>query len=138
MEIFGSNILKEVDRMILELKNGQQINVIRILGGPRVVEGVERDTLSIEVDPSIMDIEDLRTIFSSKHETEKLYTYIQENGSERKALIGTGYTILLSTRTENRKVKYPPGEIHEDAYEEINVVNLAQMTYSEYQSFSLE
>lgn len=120
---------------ILELLDGQQIEVVRILGGPRLINGVMRDTLSIEVDPSTMSLDELASIFKDSSKTNHLFTYIDENDSKVKVEIGEGYDIFVSAHLEHRKVDRVPGKIAPDQYEDIIVVNIAQLTYDEYQDF---
>ena len=122
--------------MILELNDSTQLEVIRILGGPRIINGITRDTLSIEIDPSYMDLKELTSIFNNPDKTNHLYSYMNyENESNVKTLIAEGYNIFISSRTETRKVDKMPGFISQDEFENIHVINIAQLTYEEYQLY---
>ena len=123
--------------MTLEFLDGTQLEVIRIFGGPRMINGISRDTLSIEVDPSEATIEELRNLFSDSSKTNNLFLYLsnEANTTETKSLVAEGYNILVSCRKETRKIDRMPGMISRDEYEDINIVNISQLTYDEYQQF---
>jgi hypothetical protein len=123
--------------MLLELNDGMQLNPIAIFGGPRLVDGVLRDTLRIEFEQTGLNTTVLRSIFTDSNKTMHLYTYnddIDEDGNvvEVKTEVGEGYCIFVSVSDETRKIMHPPGKILPDVYEDIFVVNIAQMTYDEY------
>ena len=120
--------------MVLEFLDGTQLEVKAIFGGPRLIMGVMRDVLRIEVDPNTIGFADLRAMFKENPNTRMLYTYVEEDGipdPERK-LIGEGYMIFVSISDEERKVTVPPGVMAPDQKEEIFVVQIAQQTYAEY------
>ncbi len=125
--------------MILEFEDGQQITVKAILGGPRLVDGVMRDVLRVEIDPETMAFRDVKTLFTQPSKTNHLYTYGEEpdeNGDPvvKKILSGEGYNHFVSISEERRRVIYPPGRIRPPEYEEIIAVCVAQMTYEEYKA----
>lgn len=123
--------------MKLEFLDGTQLEVINIFGGPRLVMGVMRDTLRIEVSPNTIDFKDLKTLFKDNPATALLYCYtetVDESGNNitEKNEIGEGYSIFVSVSDEERKVAAPPGRLAPDEIEEVFVVTIAQMTYQEY------
>lgn len=125
----------EHESMILEFANGSKINVMTIIGGPVNLNGITRDVLTIEVDPSVVPIDNLKRIFANTSNLAHLYTYEDsedESVADTKIEIGEGYTILISVEEITRKVNKFPGKIVEDTYETINLVTIAQMTYEEW------
>lgn len=123
--------------MILEFLDKSQIEIIAIFGSPKLVMGVMRDTLNIEVSPSSISFEDLKSHFKDNPKTGTLYTYgetTDETGNivTGKITIGEGYNIFVSITDENRKAPSPPGRLVPDKIEEVYVVSIAQMTYQEH------
>lgn len=123
--------------MILEFVDGTQIEVEAIFGGPRLINGVMRDTLRIEVSPNTIGFDDLKSLFKNNPATSMLYSYtnnIDEEGNAitEKNTIGEGYNIFVSISDETRKVVTPPGMLLPDKLEDIFIVTIAQMTYQEY------
>lgn len=123
--------------MILEFVDGTQIEVEAIFGGPRLINGVMRDTLRIEVSPDTIGFDDLKSLFKNNPATSMLYSYtnnIDEEGNTitEKNTIGEGYNIFVSISDETRKVVTPPGMLLPDKLEDIFIVTIAQMTYQEY------
>lgn len=116
--------------MLLEFGNGTQLEVDNIIGGPRLVMGVLRDTLRIEVYPHVMEFKELKSLFEQGDGT--FYTTEEVDGEVQKVMIGEGYTILVAVSDEKRKVGTPPGRLLPDQYEEIYVVTIAQETYQEH------
>lgn len=127
--------------MILEFLDGSKIDVNAIFGGPQLVNGVLRDTLRIEVDPTTISFNDLKSHFKDNPKTSMLYSYtdgLDDSGNpiEVKNEIGEGYNIFVSISDEERKKSTPPGRIQPDQMEEVFVVTIAQMTYQEYHGSS--
>ena len=121
--------------MLLKFADGSSIQVRDIFGGPRLVMGVMRDTLRIEVDPETISFEDLRNHFKNNPKTVKLYTEMpSEDGMSEPTVseIGEGYRIFISIAEEQKKVAAPPGKLVPEKYEDIYVVQIAQQTYEEY------
>lgn len=118
--------------MILEFLDGSKMEVLSIFGGPRLINGVMRDTLRIEISPSAVKFEELRECFKNNPKTAMLYTYTED--SDTKNNIGEGYQIFVSISDEERKIAVVPGKMVPDEYEEVYVVTIAQMTYQEYTS----
>lgn len=122
---------------IIELMDGSSISVKRVFGGPRIVDGVKRDVLRIEFDDSVED-QVIEKTFKNNKNAFKLYTYSDtptENGgtSSNKILMGTGYTIYLGIKVEEKTIPHKPGLLLPDIKETIKTVELAQITYEEYQ-----
>lgn len=120
--------------MTLEFANGTQLEVDAIFGGPRLVRGVMRDTLRIEVNPETIGFAELRAMFKDNPATSVLYSYVEDDGSPNpvRKQVGEGYSIFVSISDEERKVTTPPGVMAPDKIEEIYVVQIAQQTYEEY------
>lgn len=127
--------------MKLEFLDGSQIDVLTIIGGPRLIMGVMRDTLRIEVSPSSIGFDELKSHFKDNPKTGMLYTYTDVNDVDEdgnpittsvKNEIGEGYKIFVSISDEERKVTAPPGRLLPDQVEEVYIVTIAQMTYQEY------
>lgn len=124
--------------MILQFKDGTQLDVIGIFGGPRLIMGVMRDTLRIEVDPSSVTFDELKALFKNNPNTSTLYTYTETVDDNNRPIIkknevGEGYEIFVSISDEERRITPPPGKMAPDQIEEVYVVTVAQMTYQEYQ-----
>lgn len=125
------------ENMILEFKNGDQLQVMTIFGGPVTFDGITRDVLTIEIDNKTTTVDNLKHIFSNASNMTHLYTYedtFDENGDSIniKIEIGEGYTILLGIEEITRKVDHIPGKMLPDEYETIYIVTIAQMTYDEW------
>lgn len=123
--------------MKLEFLDGTQLEVTNIFGGPRLVMGVMRDTLRIEISPNTIEFKDLKVLFKDNPATVMLYCYtdtVDDSGNvvTEKNEIGEGYSIFVSVSDEERKVAAPPGRLAPDEIEEVFVVTIAQMTYQEY------
>lgn len=123
--------------MTLEFMDGTQLEVRDIYGGPRLVQGVMRDTLRIEVSPHVCGFDDLREMFMDNPNTRHLYTYVNNQDEDGKSItskveVGEGYLIFVSISDEIRKVPPIPGKMVPDETEEIYVVQIAQQTYAEY------
>lgn len=123
--------------MIIELMDGTQIkNVKNVYGGPKLIQGVVRDTLRIEIDGK-ESIKDLLDIFTNNPNTIKMYTYntkVNDDKSEslEKVLMGEGYTICVSIDRVTKNIPHQPGLLLPDKKEEIIEVMMAQLTYEEY------
>ena len=62
------------DSTILNDPN-DNINVRAIFGYPSIVNGIERDTLRIEINAGIYDLEEIKKMFNKKYVLIKLYAY---------------------------------------------------------------
>lgn len=125
--------------MKIEFLDGSQIDVITIFGGPRLINGVMRDTLNIEVSPETIGFEELKAHFNNNPKTSTLYSYTEEQTGDGIALqknkIGDGYNIFVSITDETRRQQTPPGVLAPDVMENVYIVTISQMTYQEYQDF---
>lgn len=125
--------------MILEFLDGSQLEVLNVFGSPRLVMGVMRDTLRIEVDPKTIGFDELKSKFKDNPQTKMLYTYLtvarndepDEDAPLEKVAVGEGYSIFVSISNEQRAITTPPGVLAPVEYEEIYAVTIAQMTYQE-------
>lgn len=121
--------------MVLEFNDTSRLEVLTIIGGPKLINGVLRDTLEIEVDPSTINFDELKRQFKEE-KVSKLYTYVDDVDEEGNAVqvrteIGEDYTIFVSISDEERKIVQPPGKVVPDQYEEVYIVTIAQITYAE-------
>ena len=119
--------------MILEFTDGSQLECLRIFGKPVTYNGIERDTLSIEISPDDTSLEHVRTYFLNPSNMEFIYS--RKSSDAVKETIGTGYMILVDSRTENRRVKHRPGEMVPETYQDVIIITIAQLTYQEYQDW---
>lgn len=127
--------------MILEFKDGTQLEVKAIFGGPRLVNGELRDTLRIEVDPNTIYFDDLKALFRLNENTDELYVYNNSSDAENdpvkgKTKIGDGYNIFVSITDEERLIAPPPGQLQPKRFEQVYIVSIAQMTYLEHEENS--
>ncbi len=123
--------------MTLEFMDGSQLKVRDVFGGPRLVMGVVRDVLRIEVDPSVIEFAALKAKFKDNPNARIIYTYVDDldkdgNPVKQKVEMGVGYTIFVSISDEQKKITPPPGKMAPDRIDEIYVVQIAQQTYEEY------
>lgn len=116
---------------IIEFADTTQIEVLRIFGGPRFINGYTRDTLSFEIDPSYLSLIEAKEIFQDTNKTNRIFVYEDDNKVE----IAEGYCLYVSTRIENRVKQYPPGKVRIPEYEDIIVANIAQLTPDEYRHY---
>jgi len=96
--------------MILEFNDGSQLEVLVIFGEAIVGDdGIERDALTIDVDPQTATIEELKTIFQDSNKTDHLYTYIDDGiNTNVRVEIGEGYNKFIYAINENKLVKQIP------------------------------
>lgn len=123
--------------MILEFLNGEQITVNAIFGGPKLISGVMRDTLRIEINPETISFDDLKSKFKDNSNLSKLYAYSESIDSEGnmnlvKTEIGEGYNIFISISDEERHIQQVPGKLAPAVTEEVYIVTIAQQTYEEF------
>lgn len=123
--------------MLLEFLDGSQLEVNEIFAGPKLVMGVMRDTLRIEIPPDKSTFNELLTKFKDVDNCRTLFTYtddIDENGNPVvvKNTIGEGYCIFVSVTYEERLVRCSPGVLLPDKTESLYIVTIAQMTFNEY------
>lgn len=119
--------------MYLEFNDGTQLECIRILGGPRSINGIVRDCLSIEVDPNDITHNELIAYFKDPTNLVHLYTRELAGSLSPRQEIGEGYMYAVDVRTESRKDTHAPGLMVPESYSNIRVLNIAQLTYEEYQ-----
>lgn len=124
--------------MKLEFADGRQIEVIAIYGGPRLIQGSMRDTLRIEVNPSLINFDNLKALFMDSDNLSTIYSITEstnETGDmvETKSEIGEGYTLFVSISDEVRNIAQIPGKLEPPTSEEIYTVTIAQETYAEHQ-----
>lgn len=123
--------------MIIELMDGTQIvNVRNVYGGPKLIDGVVRDTLRIEIDIS-ESIEDIENILFNNPNTMKMYTFntiINDDKSvtEEKVLMCEGYNIGVYIKKVEKVIPHKPGFLLPDEKIEIIEVMMAQLIYDEY------
>ena len=104
-----------------------------------MVQGVMRDTLRFEIDPTTTEFDKLKTYFKDRKRTDRLYLYNDPknvNGTDvvKKSLAGDGYNIFVSILDEERLVATPPGVLAKPQVEEVYTVTIAQETYDEHES----
>jgi hypothetical protein len=115
--------------MILEFKDGTQIEINSILGGPLLVFGSMRDCLMIEIDVNKYKFEELKQYFNNNTKTFIMYTY--ENNE--RIQIGKGYIKLVSISYEIRVVNNDIDPFSPPITEAVYIVKIAQLNYTEYQ-----
>lgn len=118
--------LRFADKSSIEIKN--------IFGSYKMINGVLRDTLRIEIDPSTTTFDELCSLFKNNPNLDTLFTVNElDDGSESVSTIGEGYNVFVSISNERIKTSTPePGKIEKPTYEDIFVVQIAQQTYEEY------
>jgi hypothetical protein len=112
--------------MILELKDGTQVIVNCIFGGPKKIDGKERDVLRIEIDPKQYTKSSLETLFKDNPNTDMLYTYSTNDAkeSDRKE-IGSGYNLFVSLQLESKHRLQVPGSTVTESTDSVYMVTLA-------------
>ena len=123
--------------MFLQFSDKSRIEVRNIFGGSKLVNGVLRDTLRIEIDPSVTNYDELCELFKDNPKTSVLNsitTQLDDDGNsiETVSPIGVGYTVFVSISNERIKKNPVPGQIEKPVYEDIFVVQISQQTYEEY------
>lgn len=122
--------------MKLRFMDGKEIDVLRIYGGPKLIDGIKRDVLRIEVDPDYILFDDLKRCFENNPNTMVMYTDSStvENGEPITELVelGVGYTKFISQTIENITIPHTPGKLEPDIVQKTYIVQIAQMTYDEY------
>lgn len=119
--------------MILEFADGDQISVDAIYGSPKLIGGVMRDVLRIELSPELYTFDELKSKFKDNPNTSTLYTYSESNGEKVKNEVGKGYKIFVSISDEEKHIQHVPGKLAPAVTKEVYVVTIAQQTYEEYQ-----
>lgn len=117
--------------MTIKLNNNTQMEAILVTGGPRYVQGADRDALSF-VFPATAGLEALDAAFVPGNcET---ITIVDEQGNEH---IHTGYTIRCEL--SKAAVEAEPATAESEAvYEDRVTVVMAQRTYAETQLAQLQ
>lgn len=112
--------------MKIILNNGKELSPILVTGGPRMVQGASRDTLSFifPADVSMAAIDQAFTADACEH-----ITIIGDDGSEN---IHTGYTIRAELSKAPVEVSTATDEA-EAVYEDRITVSMSQRTYTETQ-----
>jgi len=120
--------------MILEFADGSQLEVLVIFGDTIIDDDeIERDALTIDIDPNIATIEELKLIFNDSTKTDHLYTYLNNDGiNQVKTEIGEGYNKFIYAVNENKLVRQIPGKITKKQFQNVNSVRIAKLTYDEY------
>lgn len=129
-----------MEKLRLEFADGRRIDINAIYGSPQLVHGAMRDTLQIEIDPSKINFNSLKALFSEENNLEEIHSVTIEESKfdgqikEDKVTIGQGYTILVSITDENRTVySDTPGTLTPPTIHEVFIVTIAQETYAEHQ-----
>lgn len=123
--------------MLLHFADGTELNVRSIIGSPQNRNGINRDVLIIEVDPSEATLEELQILFKDETKTSKIITITKglistDDGIQMGDItnvIGEHYTIYLSVTNTIREKLITIGAPIE--MEEINIVEIAQKTQTE-------
>lgn len=116
--------------MKIILNNKKELSPILVTGGPRMVQGASRDTLSF-IFPADVSMESIDVAFSAEA-CEKI-TIIGDDGSEN---IHTGYTIRAELSKAPVEVSAATAET-DAVYEDRVTVSMAQRTYAESHLASL-
>ena len=116
--------------MKIILNNGKELSPILVTGGPRMVQGASRDTLTFVFpsDVSMAAIDQAFTADACEH-----ITIIGDDGSEN---IHTGYTIRAELSKAPVEVSAATAET-DAVYEDRVTVSMAQRTYAESHLASL-
>ena len=117
--------------MKIILNNGKELSPILVTGGPRMVQGASRDTLSF-IFPADVSMESIDVAFSAEA-CEKI-TIIGDDGSEN---IHTGYTIRAELSKASVEVT-PATESEAAVFEGRITVSMSQRTYAESQLANME
>ena len=117
--------------MKIILNNGKELSPILVTGGPRMVQGASRDTLSFifPADVSMAAIDQAFTADACEH-----ITIIGDDGSEN---IHTGYTIRAELSKASVEVT-PATESEAAVFEDRITVSMSQRTYAESQLANME
>lgn len=117
--------------MNIKLSDGTQLEAILVTGGPRYIQGTDRDALCF-VFPATAGLEELDAAFTpGKCET---ITIVDQEGSEH---VHTGYTIrceLSKAAVETSPATAEAAAVYEDRI----TVAMAQRTYAETQLAQLQ
>ena len=118
--------------MLIKFTDNTTLEVIRVMGGSQHVQGATRDVLTIEVDPAIATVAELKAIFTNPEKTAELISIDNSDPENPKeAVMGRYYNLYLSSGNEVREKKNTPGELGEPQMQEISFVKIAQLTYNE-------
>lgn len=122
--------------MTIEFMNGETLEVKQVFGGARLIDGIKRDVLRIEVSPTI-EKEELERLFKDNPNAFRIYSYINREESPniaKRVIMAEGYTIFIGITSEKKIIPHQPGLLLPDKSEFVNVVSIAQITYEEYES----
>lgn len=124
--------------MKLRFMDSKVIDVLRIYGGPKLVNGIKRDVLRIEVDPDTITFDELKKCFENNPHTMIMYTESTSTTDDGEPMteiieLGEGYTQFLSQTIEDITIPHTPGKLEPDITQKTFVVQIAQMTWEEYQ-----
>lgn len=117
--------------MNIKLNNNVELEAILVTGGPRYVQGANRDVLSF-VFPATTGLEALDAAFTADN-CESI-SLVDDQGNEN---IHTGYTVRVEL--SKAAVEVTPATADADAvYEDRITVAMAQRTYAETQLAQLQ
>lgn len=122
--------------MTIEFMNGETLEVIAVYGGAKLVKGVKRDVLRIEVSPSVSK-EELERLFNNNPNAFTIYAHMNKEDTpdvSKRVIMAEGYTIFLGVTSEKKVIPHQPGLLLPDKNEIITVVSIAQQTYEEYEN----
>ena len=131
---------EEETKMKLEFADGSQMEIRTIHGGQQYIQNANRDVLTIEIDPAVCALAELKDNFQDTAKTCLLATIqtndvsVNQDGSEaieERQEVGTDYTLYLSAANEVREIRSEPGVLEPPKTEEINIIKVAQLSYME-------
>ena len=117
--------------MTIKLANGSELNPIQCVGGPRYLQGANRDALTF-IFPAKTSLDELDQLFTA--EACEAITIVDNNGAEH---IHNGYTLRAELKREPVEVAAAT-ESAEAVYEDRVMVTMAQRTYMETRMAQLE
>lgn len=117
--------------MIIRLNNNVELEAIVVMGGPRYVQGVNRDTLSF-IFPASVGLDRVDNLFTP--ENCESVIIITDDGAEN---VHNGY--IIRTELQKAAVEVTPATAETEAiYEDRITVVMAQRTYAETQLIELQ
>jgi len=114
-----------------------ELEIVAVFGSARFFSGAQRDVLTIKVNPDVITLSKLQTLFKDSKKTAEMHLVSvsteSANGNpvETRSTLGEQYTMFVSVANKVEQAAVMPGTIAPPESNEYLEVEIAQKTYME-------